>query len=103
MDLYSILIVSILIEALITYFDDIFINKEFHWEQLVSIIIGIFVAIAFQVDLPKVFGLNSVIPLVGQVITGIIFSRGSNYVNDLLTKLNTYKKEPDSNQVEKTL
>lgn len=103
MNIQNIIIVSILIEALITYADEIFINKEVHWEQIVSIVIGIFVAVAFQVDLPKLFGLESVIPLVGQVITGIIFSRGSNYVNDLLTKLNTYKTEPNSDQAQKTL
>ncbi len=87
--------VSILIEALITYFNEIFINKEFSWKQIVSIAIGIFVAIAFQVDLPETFGLHSVIPFVGQVITGIIFSRGSNYVADLIKKLNAYKPEPN--------
>lgn len=96
MNLANIIMMSIFIEALINYFKEWFINKDVIWQQIVALVIGVFLAIAFQVDLPETFGLHSVVPFVGQVMTGIIFSRGSNYVADLIKKLNSHS-EPDPN------
>lgn len=105
MNLTNIVMISILIEALISYAKQLFVDRNLVWQQLVSLIIGIFVALSFSVDLPAAFGMKSLIPCVGQVITGIIFSRGSNYVADLLRKLqNSTEPDPEkSAQSEKTL
>ena len=101
MNIAQLLMMSIFIEALISYFKEWFINKDLIWQQLVSLVIGVVVAISFGLDLPAVFGLKSLIPFVGQVMTGIIFSRGSNYVADLIKKLNSQtQSDPNSVQSE---
>lgn len=55
-----------------------------------SLILGILVAVAYKVDLPSYFNLKSDIPYIGSVLTGILLSRGSNYIFDLLEKLSKY-------------
>lgn len=78
---------AVLVEALITYVNQFFVQEIFSWQMLVSIILGIIVAVAYKIDLPARFDLHSNIPYIGCVITGILISRGSNYLFDLLTKI----------------
>ncbi len=78
---------AILIEAIITYFNQFFIQENFCWQMLFSIALGIVIAVAYKLDLPAHFNLNSQIPYVGCVLTGILLSRGSNYIFDLISKI----------------
>ena len=74
---------AILIEAIITY-----LNQYFCWQMALSIVLGIVIAVAYKLlDLPACFNLKSNIPYIGSVLTGILLSRGSNYIFDLITKL----------------
>ena len=78
---------AILIEAIITYFNQFFVQENFCWQMLFSIALGIIIAVAYKLDLPAHFNLNSQIPYVGCVLTGILLSRGSNYIFDLISKI----------------
>ncbi|MEI3542284.1 MAG: hypothetical protein V8P98_05760 [Acutalibacteraceae bacterium] len=78
---------AILIEAIITYFNQFFVQENFCWQMLFSVVLGIVIAVAYKLDLPAHFNLNSQIPYVGCVLTGILLSRGSNYLFELLKKL----------------
>lgn len=84
---FSIVTFAILIEAIITYINQFFMEDGFCCKMLLSIILGIIVAVAYKIDLPSYFNLKSDIPYIGCVLTGILLSRGSNYVYDLLNKL----------------
>lgn len=80
----SIISCSILIEALITYFNQFFVSGNFPWQMSVSMILGVIIALLYNVDLTKYFNISSKFPYIGSIITGILLSRGSNYVYDLL-------------------
>ena len=84
---FKIVTFAILIEALITYYKEFFAGGGSSWEIIVSLILGITVAISYKLDLLSNFNLNSQIPYIGNILTGILLSRGSNYVFDLLGKL----------------
>lgn len=85
--LFGLISFAVLIEALITYFNEFFIGGNSPWQMIISIILGITIAVAYGLDLPEYFNLKSKIPYVGAVITGILLSRGSNYIYDLLTSI----------------
>lgn len=85
--LLSYLLVAVSIEGIITYIDTWIVDKNFQWQQLVSMIIGIFIAVVYHMDYLAEFGVIASLPHVGEVITGFAFSRGSNYVCDLFRKL----------------
>ena len=91
---FSVVTFAVLIEAIITYMNQFFIEDGFCWKMLLSIILGMTVAVAYKLDLPAYkldlpayFNLKSDIPYIGCILTGILISRGSNYVFDLLEKL----------------
>lgn len=73
---------AILIEAIITY-----LNQYFCWQMALSIVLGIVIAVAYKLDLLACFNLKSDIPYTGCILTGILLSRGSNYLFDLLERL----------------
>ena len=78
---------AILIESLITYINQFFIQEDFCWQMALSLILGIIIAVAYKLDLPAYFNLKSEIPYIGRILTGILLSRGSNYVFDLIAKI----------------
>ncbi len=78
---------AILIEGIITYTNQFLIQENFCWQMALSLVLGILVAITYKLDLPSYFNLESDIPYVGCILTGILLSRGSNYVFDLITKI----------------
>lgn len=91
MNIAIIIAVAILIEGLVEYgknIADMFYggDRKTAITQLVTIAVGIAIAFAFNADMFMPLGLT-VNHYIGMVLTGIIMSRGSNYVSDLITKI----------------
>lgn len=86
---FSIVTFAVLIEAIITYFNEFFTGVSFSWEMIASLVLGIAVAIAYKLDLPAYLNLKSEIPYIGCILTGILLSRGSNYVFEIIKKLSS--------------
>lgn len=84
---FSIITFAILIEAIATYSNQFIVQESFCWQMFFSLILGILVAVAYKVDLPSYFNLKSDILYIGNILTGILLSRGSNYLFDLLNSL----------------
>lgn len=84
---FSIVTFAILIEAIITYSNQFLVQESFCWQMFVSLILGIMVAVAYKIDSPSYFNLKSDVPYIGCILMGILLSRGSNYIFDLLEKL----------------
>lgn len=84
---FSIVTFAVLIEAVITYTNEFYVQGNICWQMIFSLILGIVVAVAYKIDLPAYFNLKSNVPYIGCVLTGILLSRGSNYIFDLLKKL----------------
>ena len=83
--------VAILIEGLVEYGKTIMNTfetgeKKAAITQLITIVVGILLAFAFQADMFVPVGIE-VNHTVGMVLTGIVMSRGSNYVSDLLKRI----------------
>lgn len=78
---------AIAVEATITYINQFFVDGEFCWEMLLSIVLGILISIAYEIDIPKYLNLHSRIPYLSNILTGILISRGSNYIYDLMSKI----------------
>ena len=78
---------SIIVEGIISYTNQFFIDGNFSIKMLVSIILGITIAISYGLDIPSHFDFKSKIPFVGNIVTGILISRGSNYIFDLIKNI----------------
>ena len=56
------------------------------WLRYIAALVGIALALLYQVDLLALFGLAAIHPIVGYIITGILIGRGSNYLHDLVDR-----------------
>lgn len=81
---FGVIFSSIMVEGIITYVKQFCIEQKFNWQMLIGLILGIVVAVAYNLDLFELVGMASSLPLVGCILTGVIVSRGSNYVYDLI-------------------
>lgn len=79
--------VCIILEGIITYINNFFVSGEPHYQMMLSLVFGIFIAVAYDIDILKFINIESNIPYVGSILTGILFARGSNYVYDLMNKI----------------
>lgn len=91
MNIAVIIAVAILIEGLVEYgknIIDMFYGGEKKTAiiQMVTIVVGIALAFAFSANMFVPLGLT-VNHYVGMVLTGIVMSRGSNYVSDLISRI----------------
>lgn len=91
MTISVIIAVAILIEGLVQYgknIADMFYggDKKTAITQLVTIAVGVALAFAFNANMFVPLGLT-VNSYVGMVLTGIVMSRGSNYVSDLISQI----------------
>ena len=91
MNIAVIVAVAVLIEGLVEYgktIANMFYDgdKKTAITQIVTIVVGIGLAFAFNANMFVPLGLT-VNNYVGMVLTGIVMSRGSNYVSDLITKI----------------
>ena len=83
--------VAILIEGIVTYFNEFFVSGNMPWQMICSLVLGIITSMSYKLDLPKHLGLKSSIPYIGSILTGILISRGSNYLFDILKVITNEK------------
>jgi hypothetical protein len=101
MNFSQLALIAFLVEALIQTIKPIY-DKEtgYSRSRILSILVGIIVCVVTNVDLFKILGLTSEIPIIGSVLTGIIVSRGSNFVHDIFKfmqgKANSQASEPEA-------
>lgn len=86
-DFAQLIVVAILVEAIWENIKMIYDKNKFNISMIGSLILGIIVCVVFKIDIFPIVGLSTTIPFVGSIFTGIIVSRGANFVNDLLKRL----------------
>ena len=83
----QLIILSILAEAIWENLKMIWEKGKFNWNRLGALILSIILAVATKADLFELLKLNIFIPVLGSVFTGILISRGANFIHDLLKKI----------------
>ena len=87
MDFAQLIIIAILVEAIWENIKMIYDKQKFNINMLGSLLLSMIVCVLAEIDIFKIIGINLIVPVVGSLLTGIIVSRGANFVNDLFKKL----------------
>ena len=87
-----IITLAVVVEALVEYGKSIanaFLKKDIKTAtaQLTAVMLGIALCVTGQGDLFAATGIVFAWPWLGTVLTGILISRGANYVSDFVSKL----------------
>ncbi len=91
MSIMNILTIAFLVEAIWETLKLAWDKGKFCIDCIGSLIVGIIVAILSKIDIFEIQGINLSIPFVGYILTGILVSRGSNFVHDLYNKISAKK------------
>jgi hypothetical protein len=87
--IYQVLASAVLVEAVWSTLSIIIMaitlkDNKTTMKSIGSMLIGVFIAVNYSIDLPGVIGLNDHFKLTGIVLTGVLISRGSTFIHDLL-------------------
>ena len=82
---------GILVEAIVQVFKagvpETVTSPSWMW-PVVSSVIGVVMCIAAHVDALSALGVEITVPFIGQAVTGLLVSRGSNFLHDIWKKIN---------------
>ena len=86
---------AVVIEGLVSYADMIVTDKKINWKVIGAILLGCLIAFNLRLDFFQILGFEEVNAIVGTILTGILISRGSNYVYELYDKFTNWRKAPE--------
>lgn len=92
MEYAQLVIVAILIEAIWENIKMVWQNGKFSIDKIGSLVISILICILVKIDIFPIVNLSIMVPVIGSILTGIIVSRGSNFVHDLFNKISGDKE-----------
>ena len=101
MQLISLLVLATIGEAVWETLKMAWQDKKRTVDRIGALVVGILIAFATGVDILSLVNLPSKIPALGLILTGILISRGSNFVHDILASIDNVhiKSKPESTSV----
>lgn len=87
MDFAQLIIIAILVEAIWENLKMIWDKNKLNFNMIGSLLLSMIICVLAQVNIFEIVGINLIVPIIGSLGTGIIVSRGANFVNDLFKKL----------------
>lgn len=93
MDYSQLIIIAILVEAIWENLKMIWDKNKLNINMLGSLLLSMIICVLAQINIFKIVGIELIVPIIGYLLTGIIVSRGANFVNDLFSKLNNKEEK----------
>ena len=87
MSIVTIITIALLVEAIWETLKMVWQEGKISINTIGALIVGIAVSILAKIDIFAMQGITLSIPLIGWVLTGILMSRGANFIHDLFNKL----------------
>lgn len=87
MSIVTIITIALLVEAIWETLKMVWQEGKISINTIGALIVGIAVSILAKIDIFAMQGISLSIPLVGWILTGILMSRGANFIHDLFNKL----------------
>lgn len=84
MDLKTLVFVALIVEALWETSKLFWQQGKINIDRVGSVLIGILLAILIGLDVFKLIGAPIPIPVIGEILTGILMSRGANFMHDII-------------------
>lgn len=87
MSIVTIITIALLVEAVWETLKMVWQEGKININTIGALIVGIAVSILAKIDIFAMQDINLSIPLIGWALTGILMSRGANFIHDLFNKL----------------
>lgn len=87
MDFAQLVLIAILVEAVWENLKMVWQENKVSVNMIGSLILSIIICCLAQIDIFAIVGIPLLVPVVGYILTGVIASRGANFINDLFSKI----------------
>lgn len=87
MNFAQLIIIAILVEAIWENLKMIYDKRKINVNMIGSLLLAMLVCVLTKINIFEIIGIKIIVPVVGELLTGIICSRGANFINDLISKL----------------
>lgn len=91
MSLLQLTVLAFLCEAIWETTKMIWENGKFSADRVGSLAFGLIVSLLSGADLFDLLGIPLYLPYVGMALTGILISRGANFIHDIINYVNSLK------------
>jgi hypothetical protein len=91
-NLIILIFVSLLAESVWETLKMVWQNGKLSIDKIGALCIALIITFSTKLDLLELLSIKSNIPYLGILLTGILISRGSNFIHDLLVKIGTVNK-----------
>ena len=92
MNMLSLLVIALLGEAIWETLKMVWQTGKLSADKIGSIIIGIALAVGSGLDIFMVVGISLKVPYLGMILTGILISRGANFIHDLMSSISNLQQ-----------
>lgn len=89
--LVTLIIVSLVCESIWEVLKMVWQDGKLSIDRLGALIVSLILAIVTKLDFLSLLGIEVTVPYIGYILTGILISRGSNFIHDLINKVNNVK------------
>lgn len=93
MNLLQYVVAASVVEALWETTKMFWQNGKFSHDRIGSVAFGELIAVGANIDFLAAVGLPMNVPYLGSILTGLLISRGSNFMHDLLGNLNNIQQK----------
>lgn len=87
MDYAQLILAAMLIEAVWETGKMVWQDGKLQVDRIGTLVIGLIMAFTLSLDLFTMLEIDTIIPYVGTVMTGILISRGSTYLHEVIDKI----------------
>jgi hypothetical protein len=92
--LTTILVLAIIVEFTTEIVKNIAPSIRGQYSRIIAVLIGMILCVTTRNGILSTFGIYILYPIIDYILTGLIISRGSNIVHDLISKLNMSTVKP---------
>lgn len=92
MNILSLIILALIGEAVWETIKMTWQEGKFSIDRIGAMAIGLLLAFGTGLDIMAMFGVSMKIPYVGIIFTGLLISRGANFVHDILQAVNNVQQ-----------
>lgn len=87
MSIVTIITIALLVEAIWETLKMVWKDGKANVNTIGALVVGIGVSILAKIDIFAMQGISLSVPLIGWILTGILMSRGANFIHDLFKKI----------------
>ncbi|TDT63437.1 hypothetical protein [Fonticella tunisiensis] len=92
MNILSLIIIALIGEAVWETLKMTWQQGKVSIDRIGALIIGLLLALGTGLDLMAMIGVPMKVPYVGMILTGLLISRGANFVHDILASINNIQQ-----------